>query len=64
MPHDLSLKDESAPVGSGSRESKTVPVEHRLQNIKVGEPAFRRQFSCRGWPLMARIIWWALRNDR
>lgn len=64
MQHDLSLPKEKASISARSRKRRIVRRAPRLANSGPGEPAFRRQFSCGCWPLMVRIIWWALRNDR
>lgn len=50
-----------------------VWAERRLQRrLRIAETnrrrdssaGFTRQFSCRCWPLMVRIIWWALSDRR
>lgn len=50
-----------------------IRAERRLQRrLRIAEAnrrrdnsaGFTRQFSCRCWPLMVRIIWWALSDRR
>ncbi|MEC3909734.1 hypothetical protein U5A82_04405 [Sphingobium sp. CR2-8] len=51
----------------------SVRAERRLQRrLRIAEASrrrdssagFTRQCSCRCWPLMVRIIWWALSDKR
>lgn len=64
MQHDVYLPKEKTSLTRRSRKRRIAPRTPHLPAAKPAEPAFQRQFSCGCWPLIVRIIWWALRNDK
>jgi hypothetical protein len=67
MPHDVTLPPtaaEAEPIRPLQSQLRKSQQGLSLQNGCKEEPAFRRLCSCSGWPLLVRLVWWALRNDR
>lgn len=53
------LKIKAPELQPQSRKT-AVPRPERL--MARDRPGFQRRFSCGCWPMMVRIIWWALRT--
>lgn len=67
MPPDAIMPIETAHVRPSVRAKRRL-----LRRLRIAEAdrrrdssaGFTRQCSCRCWPLMVRIIWWALSDRR
>lgn len=51
---------ESVSQPAGTRPDRAAPAT----TDTIGQSGLAWQFSCEAWPLMVRVIWWALRDRR
>jgi hypothetical protein len=58
MRHDLLVP--GAPAKASVRRIRQRVLRQR--SVPSCQAGFQRSFSCRCWPLMVRIIWFALRH--
>lgn len=64
---DVIAPIDTPPVRRGIRAERRLQRRQHIAEAKRrrdSSAGFIRQCSCRCWPLMVRIIWWALSDRR
>jgi hypothetical protein len=58
MPPDVALLDRGGSPKSGSTS------DHLVSQPAKPNGGFQYQGECRAWPMMVRLVWWAVRNNQ
>ncbi|MBA4089834.1 MAG: hypothetical protein C0494_04460 [Sphingobium sp.] len=67
MPPDATLSIDPPHIRPGTWAQKRMQRRARIAEAgrrRDNSAGYTRQCSCRCWPLMVRIIWWALSDRR